>query len=81
MIRGGGQNVKVWHEEEGATNGVLGKHMMGDSDDDDDDDSAGEDQDSDDSDKKKENKQRKKRKRTKGKGDSGQHVMAFTDLD
>ncbi|CRG90175.1 WD repeat-containing protein jip5 [Talaromyces islandicus] len=82
MISGGGQIVKVWHEEEGATNGVLGKHMMGDSeDDDDDDDSDGEGQDSDDSDKEKENKQRKKRKRTKVKGGNSQHVMAFTDMD
>lgn len=83
MISGGGQIVKVWHEAEGATNGVLGKHMMGDSDDDDDDDdSDAEDQHSDDSDKAKENKQRKKRKRAKGKGQNGgPHVMAFTDLD
>lgn len=84
MISGGGQIVKVWHEAKGAANGVLGKHMMGDSDDDDDDDddSDAEGQDSDDSDKAKENKQPKKKKRAKGKGGKNeQHVMAFTDMD
>lgn len=82
MISGGGQIVKVWHEAEGATNGVLGKHMMDDSDDDNDSDGDRERDDSDDSDKEKADKQRKKKKRTKGKGgNAGQHVMAFADMD
>ncbi|KAH8700297.1 WD40-repeat-containing domain protein [Talaromyces proteolyticus] len=82
MISGGGQVVKVWHEAKGAVNGVLGKHMMGDSDDSDDDGESEDGQDSADSEKEEISKQHKKRKRGKGKNRNGApHVLAFTDLD
>lgn len=80
MVSGGGQVVKVWHEDGGnedSGDGFSGgKHMLGDSDD--------SDVDSDDGERgqRQEAHTSKKQKKAKGKDRrGGQHVMAFHDLD
>lgn len=80
MVSGGGQVVKVWHEDGGSEDSgdgfSGGKHMLGDSDD--------SDVDSDDGERgqRQEAHTSKKQKKAKGKDRrGGQHVMAFHDLD